>query len=135
MAYKDWDPKRKRAYLDYQKKYRNRKTDDDPRYRLLLSSRGNASAKGIDHSISVDDIEIPERCPVFGFKLVKRGKAYNSPSLDRIDPFVGYIPGNVRVISFKANRLKNNGNLEDFRAIVAYLEATETYAPSDKTTG
>ena len=29
-----------------------------------------------------------------------------SPSLDRIKPHIGYIRGNVRVISYQANRIK-----------------------------
>lgn len=32
----------------------------------------------------------------------------NSPSLDRIDPTKGYVPGNVQVVSFLANRAKSN---------------------------
>lgn len=60
-----------------------------------------------------------------------------SPSLDRISPELGYVPGNVRVISDKANRLKGSRNLtelraraiagppewrEDYRKIAAYVD-------------
>lgn len=38
-----------------------------------------------------------------------RERRKNAPSLDRIRPALGYVPGNVRVISYKANRLRNNG--------------------------
>jgi len=32
------------------------------------------------------------------------------------------VKGNVQVISNRANHLKNNGTLEEFRAIVQYME-------------
>jgi hypothetical protein len=48
----------------------------------------------------------------------------DSPSLDRIDPSKGYVKGNVRVISARANLLKNDATvgeltlvLEDLREI------------------
>ena len=34
----------------------------------------------------------------------------NSPSLDRLIPEKGYTKSNVQFISFKANRIKNNGS-------------------------
>ena len=36
-----------------------------------------------------------------------------SPSLDRIDSTKGYVPGNVWVISNKANRMKSNAAAEE----------------------
>ena len=40
-----------------------------------------------------------------------------SPSLDRIVPDRGYVPGNVRVVSDRANRLKGDRNLEELRRL------------------
>lgn len=62
-------------------------------------------------------------CPVFNFLLRwendtnKGGGVFNSPSLDRIDPNKGYIKGNTRIISFKANTIKNNATLEELQLI------------------
>jgi hypothetical protein len=67
---------------------------------------------GVEFSIEIDDIIVPTHCPVFGFKLEpsSKGPAANSPSLDRIDPKLGYIKGNVQVISHLANSMKNNAS-------------------------
>ncbi len=56
------------------------------------------------------DIDIPERCPILGIPLARGTQKQNdrSPSIDRIDNTKGYVPGNVQVISLKANRMKND---------------------------
>lgn len=36
-----------------------------------------------------------------------------SPSVDRINPHLGYVPGNVQVISYKANSMKRNCTMEE----------------------
>ena len=58
-------------------------------------------------TITKDDIFIPSHCPVFGMPLeIGQGvPTDNSPSLDKIIPALGYIPGNVLVVSNKANIL------------------------------
>jgi hypothetical protein len=47
-----------------------------------------------------------------------------SPSLDRIDPGQGYVPGNVRVISDRANRLKGDRSIETLRLLSATAAAS-----------
>lgn len=44
------------------------------------------------------------------------------PSLDRINPDRGYVPGNVQVISFRANTLKNNATREELAKVLAYMK-------------
>jgi predicted DNA-binding transcriptional regulator AlpA len=61
----------------------------------------------VQFSISAQSIKIPRVCPALGIPIVLGEKrSDNSPSLDRIVPEKGYVLGNVRVISDKANRLK-----------------------------
>lgn len=54
----------------------------------------------------------PTHCPIFGFPLQRHSKAsqYNSPSIDRIDPSLGYVEGNVLVVSKLANQIKSNAS-------------------------
>jgi hypothetical protein len=78
--------------------------------RALANIRAECRNKGIPFAIEPSDLILPERCPVLGFPLeVARGQAkYNSPSIDRLIPALGYVRGNVDVISYLANTLKNN---------------------------
>ena len=96
----------------------------DVRYTLVRNSKRRARARGVDHTIRVGDIEIPERCPVLGCVLKRnRGKlSKDSPSLDRVDNSKGYVPGNVRVISFWANTLKDNMTLEQIENLYKYVK-------------
>jgi hypothetical protein len=91
---------------------------------LLKGAKKRANKHGIAFNIELSDIIIPEFCPVLGFKLeVGNGKANdNSPSLDKIIPEKGYVKGNIRVISLRANKLKNDGSLEEFKKIVNYID-------------
>ena len=56
-------------------------------------------------------------CPILGIEMSWGGNSTNSPSLDRLNPSKGYIKGNVRWVSNKANVLKNENNFEDFEKI------------------
>ena len=89
---------------------------------MFKSSRDRAKKKGFEHSITVHDIFVPEFCPLLGIRLVVGKNAeddkWNSPTLDRIDSTKGYIPGNVWVISGKANSMKSNANLEEAELLV-----------------
>lgn len=74
--------------------------------------------------ITFKDILIPEICPVLGIELIAGGGAGsdNTPSLDRIIPEKGYVKGNVRIISMRANRIKDNGTAEEHRRIADYID-------------
>lgn len=92
---------------------------------MLKAARHRAKVKGIEFSITVSDIKIPAICPVLGMKLKARsarGPIDCSPSLDRIDSSKGYVPGNVAVISFRANALKRDATLDELKKLVAWLE-------------
>jgi hypothetical protein len=75
-------------------------------------------------SLSVTDLTFPSHCPVLGIELdyFNEVMADNSPSLDRVDPKGGYVAGNVLIISMKANRIKQNGTLEDILKIADYIK-------------
>ena len=86
--------------------------------RVLCSmAKRRAKDKGLEFNIDKTDIDIPIICPILGIPIVKvytkgknTGPTSNSPSLDRIDNSKGYVKGNVRVISHKANTMKHNAS-------------------------
>ena len=76
---------------------------------MLRNAKRRAAKSGREFSIGLEDIAIPEVCPIFGTPLVYGAAGGNcsfSPSLDRIDSSKGYIKGNVQVISHLANSMK-----------------------------
>ena len=91
---------------------------------MLKAAKTRSKALGIPFNLSIEDIAIPDACPIFGISLffTDGGRTDNTPSLDKIKPELGYVKGNVRVVSWRANRLKCDGSLEEFESIVRYLK-------------
>lgn len=73
--------------------------------RLLAKARASARQRGHEFNLDVNDIEIPERCPYLNVAF--KGTDYQ-PSIDRINSGMGYVRGNVEVVSLRYNLLKNN---------------------------
>ena len=96
---------------------------------MLRSARHRAKKQGLPFNITIDDIVIPEVCPVLGIQLecnAGTGSAkQNSPSLDKIIPELGYVVGNVQVISYLANVMKHDATPEQL--INFALWVLETY--------
>ena len=96
--------------------------DKDPRPHILSTTKCRAKRKGIPFSITLEDIIIPKYCPVLGLKL-ERGKGKhqdNSPALDKIIPALGYVPGNVEIISNRANTLKRDATPKELKLLADY---------------
>lgn len=91
---------------------------------ILNGTRSRAKERDVEFNLELEDIIIPEKCPVFGTPLefTEEGRGDNTPSVDRIDNSRGYVKGNIRIISWRANRLKNNLTKEEVRAILDYME-------------
>jgi hypothetical protein len=99
----------------------------DPRHHLLRAARNRARKNGVKCTIEFEDIVVPERCPVLGIPLaVGRGKLQDgSPTVDRIIPRFGYVRGNIAVISWRANIVKNAGTAAEHRAVADWIDANE----------
>lgn len=97
--------------------------------KMLRAARIRAKAKGIPFTISKKDLSCPSHCPVLGIKLEiggGRDQVDNSPSIDRFDNSKGYTPDNIRIISYRANRLKSDAELQELKAVVAYMESSSS---------
>lgn len=133
MKYNDKGKEWARAYYqankdrikEYQSLYRKsgpqgRRPIGDHRNRLLQYARQRAQLRGLEFSITKHDITIPEFCPYLNVKLEVNTEY--APSIDRIDSSKGYVPGNVEVISKRANTLKSNATYEELLLIAERMK-------------
>lgn len=44
----------------------------------------------------------------------------NSPSLDKIVPELGYVKGNIVVVSLRANQIKSDATIEELQAVAKF---------------
>lgn len=79
---------------------------------LVQSARSRAKKYSLPFDITHEDVIVPEFCPYLGVKLVPFSE-WSSPSLDKIIPELGYVKGNIQVISTKANTMKNNATQDE----------------------
>lgn len=101
-------------------------------YRQFCQRQQAANQKNIPFTILFNEIEQPEYCPVLGIKLNYGWSGLNrrddaKATIDKVIPEVGYVPGNVFVISWRANKLKGNMTLDELQKIMNYIK--------DKTNG
>ncbi len=104
--------------------YSIRYREERPDIVLWSSAKHRAKVLGIPFSITLEDILIPEFCPILGIRLERnkntRGPRLNSPTLDRRDNELGYVPGNIAVISYKANTCKSDLTKEQLKKLWEY---------------
>jgi hypothetical protein len=100
---------KKKGARDY---YHKNKVIDPIRY-LLKYAKLRAKQKGIEFSLTKEDIVIPKLCPYLQVPLTIAGDRKHSPSIDRIDPSLGYSKDNIEIISTLANSMKWNSTREE----------------------
>ena len=99
------------------------------RARNARNSAGRRRAKhnAWNFTITENDLDWPTHCPVLPWlELHYPGRYRHDPagaSLDRIDHEKGYVPGNVRVISLRANLLRKDSTYEELRALADFFFA------------
>lgn len=107
---------REKARADYRKRY----DGGEMRYRLRAAfhaARARARMRGIQFDLQLADLGSPTHCAVTGieFNMTRSFRQGNIfvPSLDRIDPTLGYVRGNVRVVCHGYNLAKHTGTDSD----------------------
>ena len=65
----------------------------------------------------------PKKCPVFNQPFVERGNGVSrwSPSVDKIIPKKGYVKGNIQVISFMANTMKQEATPKQLKQFAQWI--------------
>lgn len=99
----------------------------------LNQAKRRAKANGWAFNLTKSDITIPETCPVLGIPLLRtEGRLDDaSPTIDRVDSTKGYTVDNIRVISWRASKIKSDATIEELRQILKYMEtASECDQPN-----
>lgn len=91
--------------------------------RLLVDAKYRAKRDGVEFSVTFEDLKIPENCPALGIPLRWDANAPREtrPSIDRFDNSKGYTPENTRVISLRANRLKQDATKDEIAGLHKYM--------------
>jgi hypothetical protein len=93
-------------------------------------ARSRAKEKNIPFDITIEYLRsiATDECPIFktpfewGPSGLGIGKFKpNGPQLDRIIPELGYVIGNVAFISHRANRIKDNGTMQEHYDIADWI--------------
>ena len=77
--------------------------------RKVSTLKKSAIKRGINFSLTKEDIPTPTHCSYLGTELKYNNSTLkgDSASVDRIDNSLGYVSGNIQTISNKANTMKN----------------------------
>lgn len=117
---------RNKAAEAYQLKWGERQSTDlyNAQRIKFRAKKAIALRTGFSWGIEFGEISWPKVCPILGIELdyFAESCVEASPSFDRIDSNLGYDKGNVHIISWRANRIKNNGTAEEHRRIADYLD-------------
>lgn len=122
---------RSREYYEIHKERLNSMTKEEM---LFRNARNRAKKKKVPFTITIEDIIIPDNCPVFPWIklcLTNDKTEDNSPSLDRVIPELGYVKGNIQIISHRANTIKSHGTAEEHMIVAEYIKRA---APSAQNT-
>lgn len=114
---------------------RTKEMGDSVKRMILNRAKARADRDGVPFDITIDDFDIPNECPVLGISLSvhnKKGGAFNSPSLDRHQPNLGYIKGNVSIISKRANLIKQDATYDEILAVAKYVKSFSRRASLSK---
>ena len=104
-------------------KRRSKRTDIEHKlFYLFNQARHNAKTRKKDFNLDLEHIvyiweKQGGKCPITKVSLVLKGKNGKSvpdqASIDRIDPSIGYIKGNIQIVCLFANYAKHTFDTED----------------------
>lgn len=123
QKFKDWQKvyrKKRREDPEYVAKLKESKKQSFRRnyiHNLWKRTKDRAARKNLEFNLLESDIIIPEICPLLKIPLFigTQNEYENSPTIDRIDNTKGYIKENCKIISMKANTMKNNATYDELK--------------------
>ena len=96
----------------------------------LTNAKSRAKRDNVPYNLTIAYLEsiVTDTCPIFGTPFVwgasglgKGNTRDDTPTLDRILPELGYIEGNVAFLSYRANRVKDNGTMQEHYDIADWI--------------
>lgn len=110
--------------------------DLDAWHGVVSSMRHRAKKHNIPFNITAKYLAsiTPEFCPVLGIPLLRStngGATRNSPSVDRIVPELGYVEGNVIVVSMLANSVRSSATPDEIEAVATFYRRLLAARPVD----
>lgn len=96
----------------------------------LRRKRMEAARAGLDFNLTLASFErpLPVVCPIslqplhYSVDGVKGADRSRVASLDRVMPFLGYVEGNVQIISHRANGFKSNASRDEIERLLRYMD-------------
>lgn len=94
-----------------------------PWYKMWAGAKARADKKKLPFNITQENVRelVVDLvyCPVLGIKLNWNSTKLedDSPTLDKIIPELGYVQGNIAIISCKANRIKTDATVDEVRKV------------------
>lgn len=129
-AYRAANPNRARDLIE-----RHRREDPKSVWAgfAASSAKQRSKLKGVPFGITREYIRsiAPDVCPALGIELAypqagqRQSLNDNSATVDRIIPALGYVVGNVAIISNRANRIKTNADAQELEAVAQWLRTQE----------
>lgn len=115
----------KEEVLEKQRVIRN----TTPQKHMLIAAKKRAKDSGMDFDLKVEDLFVPQICPILGIPLSTGNltKEKQSPSLDRLDNSKGYTKENSWVISSLSNTMKNDASFEELVLFAKWIVGESTF--------
>lgn len=122
--------RKRRREPDNARRRAARATPDGRLHEMIKGARLRARSTGLAFDLTIDDLRpIPSICAVLGIKLRWNGSGprhHATPSLDRLRPELGYVRGNVAIISMRANSIRSDASADELEAVAAYARRLES---------
>lgn len=132
-AARNTDEKRQKNNYNATQYIRKRRKERGMGWSIWHSAKNRAQRASIPFTITPEDVVVPDVCPILGISLIKDTEYIlrsehtsqlnlpNYPSIDRIIPELGYVKGNIAVISWRANNIKSNATLQELESVVEWM--------------
>lgn len=97
-------------------------------YTWATALKARAKTLGVPCDIDASWLRanMPTHCPVLGIELKRRltrgDNAHTAPTVDRLDPALGYVRGNIHIISRRANNIKSDATVDEIKRVAQWVE-------------